>query len=311
MSQVTPLRLSVDSNNVNTWLLDGLLPRNDVVLLDGNASVGKTALLALLSQRITDQNKKRSVLYLSSTRQTKSRDLFLQKQRANLGQLHTVSFDYEAQPLQSRVVYQMLLECIEEGLIQQKPHCLMIDGLDELLGDGPAADLKLSRQFWKELHSFAERYQCTILITRSQGFHEPRAYGHFNRIGSDMCNFALTMHYHPKAVAQRVVTIMRHRFGPIGKQFHLQFTSEKTELHEKTQPEHVRPAKTPPHDVPVKATKTQVKQVVEVAEPVEPMTSETNATITPAANYENRAHENARKGTTPVFEGVAKEIIFS
>lgn len=295
MSQVIALRPPVENSNGSAWLLEGLLPRNQVVLLDGYAAVGKTALLALLSQRITEQNKKRTVLYLSSKRQVQSRDLFLQKQRANFGQLHAMTFDYEAQPLQSRMVYQMLLECIEEGLIQQKPHCLMIDGLDELLSEAPSADAKLSRLFWSTLHQLAERFQCTILITRSQGFHECRAYGHFTRIGSDLCPFALAMHYHPKAVAQRVVTIIRHKLGPIGKQFHMNFTSDRAELHEKAASENVRPAKTPPHDVPMKPAKNQAKPVSEAEEPIEPKAIATPATITPAPNYENRAHENPIK----------------
>jgi archaellum biogenesis ATPase FlaH len=254
MSLVTPLRPPVE-NNINPWLLDGLLPRNQVVLLDGYASVGKTALLALLSQKITEQNKKRTILYLSSDRQTESRDLFLHRQRANYGQLHAVTFDRVPRPLQSRQIYHDLLNCITDAITEKQPHCMIIDGLEDMLAEAPAADAKLSRSFWQSLHDLARHCQCTIIVTRSQGFHESRAYGHFTRIGSDLCSFALAMHYHPKSPAERVVTIIRHKLGPIGKQFHLKFTNDKAELLAKQSSENVRPAKSPAHDIPVKPSK--------------------------------------------------------
>jgi hypothetical protein len=288
MSLVTPLRPPVE-NNINPWLLDGLLPRNQVVLLDGYASVGKTALLALLTERITDQNKKRSILYLSSDRQTESRDLFLHRQRANFGQLHAVSFDLTARPLQSRQVYVDLITCIGEALVDKRPHCMIIDGMEEILADALVADAKMSRQFWNALHELARRCECTIIVTRNQGFHESRAYGHFTRIGSDLCSFALAMHYHPKSPAERVVTIIRHKLGPIGKQFHLKFTNDKAELLAKQSSENVRPAKSPAHDIPVKPTR---QPKAEPTPTIEPKTTTIQTTTTPTnPNYENRAHE--------------------
>ncbi len=286
MSLVTPLRPPVD-NNINPWLLDGLLPRNQVVLLDGYASVGKTALLALLSQKITEQNRKRSILYLSSDRQTESRDLFLHRQRANYGQLHAVTFDRVPRPLQSRQIYHDLLNCITDAITEKQPHCMIIDGLEDMLAEAPAADAKLSRSFWQSLHDLARHRQCTIIVTRTQGFHESRAYGHFTRIGSDLCGFALAMHYHPKSPAERVVTIIRHKFGPIGKQFHLKFTNDKAELMGKQASENVRPAKSPAHDIPAKPAK---QPKAEPASTVGPKATTIQTTTIPN-NYENRAHE--------------------
>lgn len=300
MSLVTPLRPPVE-NNINPWLLEGLLPRNQVVLLDGYASVGKTALLALLSQRITEQNRKRTILYLSSQRQTQSRDLFLQRQRANFSQLHAVTFDQEARPLQSRHIYVDLLNCITEALREKQPHCMIIDGLEDILADAPTADARISRQFWQLLHELANRFQCTIIVTRNQGFHESRAYGHFTRIGSDLCSFALAMHWHPKSPAERVVTIIRHKLGPIGKQFHLKFTGDQADLLEKQPTEHVRPAKSPAHDLPTKPSK---QPAAKTPPAMEPTTSTIQTTTTPA-NYENRAHEVTP--TTPVTAPITIE----
>jgi hypothetical protein len=260
MSQAHPLRPVNLNNNINPWLLEGVLPRNQVILLDGFAGVGKTALLALLSQKITEQNKKRTILYLSSPKQAASRDVFLQRQKAHFAQLQAVDFQYEEKPLQSRQIYADMLLFIVESLKNNQPHCMIIDGLDDYFADAIPADAKLSRDFWVNLNKAAERFQCTLIITRQQGFHEPRTYGHFTRAGSDHCNFALSMHYHPKAANERVVTIMRHRMGPIGKQFHLKFMGDQAELVEKQKADHVRPVKSPAHDLPVKPVKQPKQQ---------------------------------------------------
>lgn len=295
MSQITPIVPPIENNNISPWLINGLLPRNQVVLLDGCAAVGKTALLALLSQRIIDDNKKRTILYLSSKRQTPGRDLFLHRQRVNFGQLQALHFDHENKLLQSRSIYVDLIQCIGQAIQEKQPHCLMIDGLDELLDSAPDADAKLSRQFWAALHRFAEGFQCTIIVTRNQGFHETRAYGHFTRAGSDLCHFALAMHWHPQSTSQRIVTICRHHTGPIGRQFHMKFTNDRgAELTDMQTSQHLRPAKTPPHDLPIKPARQQTKP----AEPSNPTPVPTISNINPPhpeliipSNYENRAHE--------------------
>jgi archaellum biogenesis ATPase FlaH len=294
MSQISSIRPPVE-NNINPWLLDGLLPRNLVVLLDGFAGVGKTALLALLTQKITEQNKKRTVLYLSSPRQMSSRDIFLQRQRASFGQLHAVSFHPQEKSLQNRQVFIDLLDCIVHSLHEKQPHCMIIDGLEDLLAE-ELADARLSRQFWQTLHRLAESTQCTIIVTRNKGFHESRAYGHFTRAASELCSFALAMHWHPQSTAERVVTIARHRLGPVGKQFHLKFADNRAELLEKTHAENVRPARTPPHALPPKPVKTPGKQdpssTNTATEPVPAQISTVSITPLPVPNNdEKRAHE--------------------
>jgi hypothetical protein len=95
------------------------------------------------------------------------------------------------------------------------------------------------------------------------------------------------MHYHPKSPAERVVTIIRHKLGPIGKQFHLKFTNDKAELLAKQSSENVRPAKSPAHDIPVKPSKQPKAKHTPIAEPK----TTTIQTTTMPTNYENRAHE--------------------
>lgn len=311
MTAVTPIRPPVE-NNTNPWLLDGLLPRNEVIFLDGSAGVGKTALLALLSQQITEQNKKRTILYLSSPKQVKTRDTFLHRQRANFGQLHAVDFNLQTKPLQSRHIYADVILCIIAEIREKRPHCLIIDGLDDFFAEAPAADGKISRMFWGHLHDLAAECQCTIIVTRTQGFHEPRAYGHFTRTGSDSCSFALCMHYHPKSSGERVVTIIRHRFGPIGKQFHLKFAGDRAELVEKQASENVRPAKSPAHAIPEKPAKQPKQETAPSQEipchpegeaPADPQTIQDMSTIN---KNENRAH--AVKLLDPVTPVIKTEV---
>lgn len=234
------------------WLIPGLLPLGEVVLLDGATGVGKSIFSAHLVAAVADRIEEpagRKILYISSDDQLEVRDHFLLAQEAHTDQVFEAFYDPPAgmqsmEPRPSHVSH--LCHYIREQLKAFQPQLVVIDALEELLaGNGPT-EAEDWQAFWRELHCLARRHRCTLIIPRRQGLHEPRQYGSFTKTGTEMARFILTMHWHPVYPRQRILSIARDTFGCIGEQYHLTFdptgrlSCRQVAIHE-----HVRPAKSP------------------------------------------------------------------
>lgn len=237
------------------WLLKDLLPAHELVVLDGSTGVGKTLTLAVLSDQISKLNGQ-GVVYLSSQDQQKSRNVFLNRQQGHSKNIKAI--DFIPSVPDSDFALRELLNCIGETLNEHEPSVFILDGIEELLGYQTEMKSELSHSFWNKLRRYAEDYCCTIIVTRNQGLHESRSYGPFTKLGSDHARFALAMHWHPHAPAERILTVIKHQFGPIGKQFHLQFENNQATLKAVEKDHYQRPAKSAPTYQTTKPARTSV-----------------------------------------------------
>lgn len=230
------------------WLFPNLIPRGELVLLDGNSGVGKsliTATLATCFGVLQNDNDERLVLVITSPEQRGLVTEFLNNQEPDYDYIRGIEYrpaSDEPEPLASFAPHLLLF--IEKTLIEHKPMALLIDSLEELLALGGETDTKQLYELWTGLRTLAHTHDCTLIIPRKNGLHENRQYGPFTRIGSDTARFGLTMHWHPTDPATRIVTVAKNLRGPVGAQMHLQINPQgmcsfySADLHE-----HVRPSR--------------------------------------------------------------------
>lgn len=273
MSLVRPIDFS-KTPNYPRWLLKDLLPAHELVVLDGSTGVGKTLALAVLSEQIS-KLPGQNILYLSSHDQEQSRNMFLSRQQAQGKNIRAI--DFTPSLPDSDLVLRKLIRTIGESLNEYEPSVFILDGIEELLSYQTEMKTELSRFFWNSLRRYAADYCCTIIVTRTQGLNESRSYGTFTKLGSDHARFALAMHWHPHAPEERILTVIKHQFGPIGKQFHLQFENNQAVLKSVEKDHYQRPAKSAPTYQATKTARTPAAltftpQELEVVHAIEEMT---------------------------------------
>lgn len=229
------------------WLIEGLLPQGQLVLLDGAAGVGKSIFAAHLAAALPNPAK-RKILYISSDDQYDLRGDHLATQQADHEFIHEAEFNsptfagIENPPC----IVKRFVAFLREH-VQAEPHLfVVIDDLEELLEPYGNITPEQWRTLWNDLRRLAEGCKCTLLIPHRQGLNETRQYGPFTKLGSEVARYILTMHWHPIHPNQRVVSVAKHQTGPMGAQWHLQFTPAGTiQLNQAAMYEHVRPAKSP------------------------------------------------------------------
>ncbi len=230
------------------WLITNLVPRGELVLLDGNSGVGKSLTCAMLASYFTHDREKmddKPVLVLTSSQQREGLIEFLAHQKPNYDHLRGLEYHPDAVDSASSIAPH-LLQFIEAAIKEHKPTILFIDSLEELLELGGETDTRQWIDFWTGLRTLAHSHDCTLIIPRQNGLHENRQYGPFTRIGSDTTRFGLTMHYHPTDPGKRVVTIAKNLRGPVGDQTHLSILIDGRVAFNCTDPfEHVKPSRSP------------------------------------------------------------------
>lgn len=229
------------------WLIDGLMPQGQLVLLDGAPGVGKSMLAAHLAASLPNPSK-RKILYITSDDQYDLRGLHLTAQQADHELIHEAEFTPPSSAGLENLpcIIKRFIAFLREH-IQAEPHLLVIiDDLEELLQPHDCITSEQYRTLWNELRRLAEGCKCTLLIPRRQGLNETRQYGPYTRLGSEAARYILTMHWHPVHPNQRILSVAKNQTGPMGAQWHLHFATEGViQLRKAAVHEHVRPAKSP------------------------------------------------------------------
>ena len=185
------------------WLIPDLLPQGELVLLDGPSGVGKSCLAAALAAGFSHKphdGQGVGILYLPSPLQRGSIITFLNRQQPKFDLIHEVKYHNgtNADPEQSQLV--PFAFCLENIVKEHKPKLVVIDSLEEFLSNSAPSDARAWNELWTKLLNLAHECSCTILIPRKHGLHENRQYGPITRIGSEVAQFILTMHYHPLSI---------------------------------------------------------------------------------------------------------------
>jgi hypothetical protein len=230
------------------WVIEDFLPRGEVTLLDGPSGVGKTAFVTSLAAQLTKLGDR--ILFISSENQLEPRNDFLVVQEADAGKL----LSYDLPPFD----LDQTQDSIFSGMEIEGPHpsLIVLDGLDELMTIGQKATLKQSLSLWRHLQKYARANNCAILVTRPHGLCDHREFGQFQKAGTDRCRFGLAMHWHPDDEEKRVVTVVRHQQGRVGKQCHLIFDGEVSYVMPVDGVDRVKPARTLQIKPPAKPAST-------------------------------------------------------
>ncbi|MFT3879521.1 MAG: AAA family ATPase [Gemmatales bacterium] len=229
------------------WLIPGLLPRGEIVFLDGLIGIGKSCLIAACVSTLSHSpilKDNETILYITSPRQRELIKTFLHRQQPNYDKLRNVEFTMDSSVSLEQVSRSsLLLEfLISEGQ-NHHPAMIVLDSFEELVGKDSRLNAEDWTLFWETLQQMAATFHCTILIPRRHGYHENRQYGHDVRVGSEVTRFALAMQFHPTDPLKRIITVAKNQTGPIGGQTLAQFIGNKMEITGLEAPEHVRPSR--------------------------------------------------------------------
>lgn len=149
------------------WLIDGLLPQGQLVLLDGAAGVGKSILCAHLVASLPNPQKSK-VLYITSDDQYDLRGRHLYSQLATQELIHEADF---VEPTYEHLehppcIIKRFVAFLREHLQAEKHLLVIIDDLEELLEAYGTITPVQYRTLWNDLRRLAENGRCTIVVPR-------------------------------------------------------------------------------------------------------------------------------------------------
>lgn len=229
-------------------LMSGIdfLPTRELILIDGASGAGKSRMVCALASCFSHssaENNNRSVLFITSEQQRELRAHHLHFQEPDYETIREVMYqpvlasDEPASPAP-------LLSFIQDNVREHQPMLLIIDELEELLGEAVHSEEKAFAQFWISLKQLARESDCIIIVPRTQGMHENRHYGPYARTGTRYADFICTLHWHPTDPAMRVLSVAKNLKGRIGSQYHAVFNDKgRMSLLWLEQHEYVRPAR--------------------------------------------------------------------
>jgi hypothetical protein len=211
------------------WYWNHLIPKHQLVLLDGDDKVGKTLLTASIGALLASLPEMRSpgsILYANIKDQQRilAEQLLWQKPDS-LDPFRHIDLDELPRHPKSNILVE-LIPFLQRYLKEFSTRLLFLDGLDQFLKDH-LADQETQptpidyEVFWRALRELSEVSKCTIFVTRRDGLHQSRSYGPFTRLGSQIAPIVLTMMWHPTDPAQRIITLKQNQRGPTNQQFHL------------------------------------------------------------------------------------------
>jgi hypothetical protein len=209
------------------WFLHGLLPAGQLVLLDGPSGVGKSlfaaALAAHLARLLLPSAKPDAVPILWVDSLHRYYDLTTRQHLVHdmpHASCRTLPIEpSERSDLASSTPLADLLHRLTEECRSSQPGLLIINDLEQTFPFLLQLPADQQKQFWRGLQACAATHQCTVLVLRSSGLHQPRQASRLSRLGSELAYFNLALAWHPNNAHQRLLTIAKNNFGPVGNQF--------------------------------------------------------------------------------------------
>jgi hypothetical protein len=213
------------------WYVPNLLPQGELVLLDGDPKVGKTLITAGLGaflELFTEMHHPGSILFANTAEQQENLVDYLLNQRDDLDHFRHVDLEELSQ---EGHVLETLIPFLEHELKQNNTRFLFLDGLEQFIisrldEESPPPSITAYLVFWRQLRELAVVNNCTILVTRTDGLHQSRAYGSFTKAGSRIAPIIFTLHWHPSDPARRLLTLVHNQRGYPGNQFQAHITPD-------------------------------------------------------------------------------------
>jgi archaellum biogenesis ATPase FlaH len=203
------------------WLLPGLLPRGELVLLEGAASVGKSLLAAAFAARISHDDA--CTLLTASPSSSEILATHLARQQPQYEKVHELCW-YADRDGKNDFAAEEALTKLQAHLEQHQPPVLVIDSLEESCTILAGEKEKKLREFWANLVTLARHHGTTILVlARPQG---RRGTARVARTAAEAAKVVFALAYHPTDATIRVLTRTRDLTAPAGAQWHLSIDAD-------------------------------------------------------------------------------------
>lgn len=230
------------------WIIKGHLPAGELVLLDGLTGVGKSSTAAhyasYVSKQYLDENPA-AVLYVSSGTQVFARNKHLGLNDACRDKIRVVDLEPLYELSASFEFITGMVELLENQIKAHTPLFIVIDSIEEIMKRFKKLDESDARYLFTSLRWLARKYACTILVPRTSGMHE-RHYSTLGRAGTAICEFILTLHWHPTVPERRILILAKDICGPMGTQWQHRYLPNGRFMCFDMEPhQHVQPARSP------------------------------------------------------------------
>jgi hypothetical protein len=221
-----------------TWLLPGLLPRGELVLLEGAASVGKSLLAAAFAARVSQDDA--CTLLTASPSSSEVLAVHLAHQEPQFDKLRELVWYADRDGKQDFAAEESLTK-LQNHLEQHQPPLLVLDSLEESLAILAGEKERKLREFWSQLVALARQHGTTILVlARPQG---RRGTARVARTAAGAARAVFTLAWHPTDPTQRVLTRTRDLTAPAGAQWHVTLDPDgRADWTEAAPADHVAPA---------------------------------------------------------------------
>src|SRR6185369_9349598 len=143
------------------WLLPGLLPKGELVLLEGQPGVGKSLLAAAFAAKISHDDA--CTLLTASTSSSETLATHLARQEPHYEKLHELLWYAERDGKKDYAAEEALTK-LQHHLEHHKPPLLVLDSLEESLAILAGEKEAKLREFWANLVTLARHHNTTILV---------------------------------------------------------------------------------------------------------------------------------------------------
>jgi hypothetical protein len=227
-----------------SWLLDGLLPAGQLVILDGPTGVGKTLLAAALLSSI-DHADERPFWIAAPDELEPLATRHLLRHGIKPDAIRLIATEEDNFMFTSDTADEEALAFCDLLFYEGRPSILVIDGLEQTFPFLEKLPADRQRAFFRELRRLAAHWNSTFLITRT------RSEGRLARAADEAARVILQLSWHPYDRAQRLLTVTKNQLAPAGAQFQITITNGHATWQEPAEADYL-PQATSPQPVPRK-----------------------------------------------------------